>query len=78
VWEIPQESNNPHPAPFPTELAQRCIGSTTGRTILDPFMGSGTTAIAAEAEGRDWIGIEKSKDYCRLAKERLAVYRRQK
>ena len=78
VWDIPQESNNPHPAPFPPELAQRCIGSTNGRTVLDPFMGSGTTGIAAEAEGRDWVGIEKSKDYCRLANERLAVYRNQR
>ncbi len=77
VWEIPQESNNPHPAPFPTELAQRCIGSTDAEVVLDPFMGSGTTAIAAESEGRAWIGIEKSKDYCRLAKERMAVYREQ-
>ena len=41
IWSIPQESNNPHPAPFPVELAQRCINSTTGRIILDPFIGSG-------------------------------------
>ena len=78
IWEIPQESNNPHPAPFPTELAQRCIGSTTGKIVLDPFMGSGTTAIAAESEGREWIGIEKSKRYCRLADERLTAYRKLK
>ncbi len=76
VWEIPQESKNPHPAPFPLELAQRCIESTTGNVILDPFMGSGTTAMAAEATGRDWIGIEKSADYCRMAEKRLAEYRR--
>lgn len=78
VWDIPQESKNPHPAPFPVELAQRCIGSTTGKIVLDPFIGSGTTAIAAEDEGRQWIGIEKSKAYCRLADERLATYRRLK
>ncbi len=53
VWDIPRESSNPHPAPFPVALAQRCIGSTVARIILDPFMGSGTTAIAAEAEGRE-------------------------
>ena len=78
VWEIPQESGNPHPAPFPPELAQRCIGSTTGDMVLDPFLGSGTTAIAAEAEGRQWIGIEKSGHYCRFANERIAAYRKLK
>ena len=73
VWEIPQERNNPHPAPFPVELAQRCIDSTTGKIILDPFIGSGSTAIAAEASGREWIGIDVDKDYCKLARERIKV-----
>ena len=76
VWTIPQESNNPHPAPFPVELAQRCIESTTGRTVLDPFMGSGTTGIAAEAARRDWIGFDISEDYCRVARERIQAIRR--
>lgn len=76
VWRIPQEDNNPHPAPFPVELAQRCIQSTTGRIILDPFMGSGTTALAAEMCRREWIGIELSKDYCKLAQERINASRR--
>jgi site-specific DNA-methyltransferase (adenine-specific) len=76
VWRIPQEANNPHPAPFPIELAQRCIESTTARVILDPFMGSGSTAIAAEACKRDWIGVEVSKDYCKLANERIRAARR--
>lgn len=71
VWRIPQESNNPHPAPFPVELAQRCINATAAQTVLDPFMGSGTTAIAAEFCGRQWIGIEKSKEYCKLAHDRI-------
>ncbi len=78
VWEVSQESSNPHPAPFPPELAQKCVGSTTGQVILDPFMGSGTTGIAAEAEGRNWIGIEKSEAYCRLADERINAYRKLK
>ena len=78
VWDIPQESSNPHPAPFPPELAQRCVAATTGTIILDPFMGSGTTGMAAEAEGRQWIGFEKSTEYCRLAKERIAAYRESK
>ena len=57
--------------PFPIELAERCIRSTTARTVLDPFMGSGTTAIAAERLGRQWIGIDNSPAYCRDAEERL-------
>ena len=75
VWTIPQEMNNPHPAAFPVELVQRCVESTNGQVILDPFMGSGTTAIAAEAAKRDWIGIDISEHYCRVARERLAAYR---
>jgi modification methylase len=71
VWQIPQENNNPHPAPFPIELAQRCIESTNANIILDPFMGSGTTAIAAEKCDRSWIGIDISPDYCKLAEERI-------
>lgn len=76
VWDIPQENNNPHPAPFPVELAQRCIESTAAEIVLDPFIGSGTTAIAAEVCGRNWIGIDISKDYCKVARERIEAARR--
>ena len=55
VWRIPQETKNLHPAPFPLALAQKCIESTTAEVVLDPFLGSGTTAIAAEIAGRQWI-----------------------
>lgn len=79
VWEIAQEDgSNPHPAPFPVELAHRCIAATTGRVVLDPFLGSGQTAIAAEELGRDWIGIEISESYCKLARERIAAAREMK
>ena len=78
VWHIPQESKNAHPAPFPVELVQRCIQSTTADIVLDPFLGSGTTAIAAEACERDWIGLEISKEYCKIARERIATSRRSK
>lgn len=71
VWEIKQEMNNPHPAPFPEELIDRIIQSTTGKLILDPFGGSGTTAVSALKDGRDFILIEQSKKYCELAKKRL-------
>lgn len=75
VWKIPQEKNNPHPAPFPVELAQRCIEATDAPVVLDPFMGSGTTAIAAEASKRDWIGFELAEPYCQLARERIEAQR---
>lgn len=71
VWDIKQEQNNPHPAPFPVELAARCIASTDAEVILDPFMGSGSTAIAAKREGRRWVGIDKSKEYCKMARKRI-------
>ena len=76
VWSIPQESKNPHPAPFPVELAQRCVESTLANVILDPFIGSGTTAIAAEMGRRHWIGIDISEVYCNLARHRIGEVRR--
>jgi modification methylase len=76
VWEIPQEKNNPHPAPFPVDLAQRCIQSTTAEIVLDPFLGSGNAAIAAEICGRKWIGMDISEDYCKMARERIEAARR--
>ena len=71
VWRIHQETSNPHPAPFPIELAARCIQSVGAGPVLDPFMGSGTTAIAAERAGFNWIGIELSSEYVELAEERI-------
>lgn len=75
VWEIPQERNNPHPAPFPVSLAERIVSSTDAKLILDPFAGSGTTAIACEKLGRHYVGIEISSDYVNMANKRLAEYR---
>ena len=76
VWRISQETNNPHPAPFPVELAKRCIESTRAELVLDPFMGSGTTAVAAELCGRGWIGMEISQEYCKMANERIKTARK--
>jgi site-specific DNA-methyltransferase (adenine-specific) len=73
VWEFPQEMNNPHPAPYPLELAERCITSTDAQIILDPFMGSGTTAVASKKYNRTFIGIEISSEYCQLAENRIAT-----
>lgn len=71
VWRIPQETKNPHPAPFPLALAQKCVDSTEAKVVLDPFIGSGTTGIAAEIAGRQWIGIDISETYCKLARRRI-------
>ena len=73
VWRIPQGAGNPHPAPFPVELAARCIEAVGSGPVLDPFMGSGTTAIAAEQLGVEWVGIEKSEEYVAMARQRIAV-----
>lgn len=74
VWDIRQTMNIKHPAPFPLELAKRCIDSTNAQIIFDPFMGSGTTAIAAKLLNRDFVGAEISKKYCELANKRLENY----
>lgn len=71
VWEFMQEMNNPHPAPFPVALIERIISSTYAKIILDPFIGSGTTAIAAKHCNRNFIGIEISEEYCELARQRI-------
>jgi len=75
LWTFSGESKKRvgHPAPFPIELPKRCIKlfSYIGDTILDPFMGSGTTLIAAYINNRKVIGIEFDKTYCELAKRRL-------
>lgn len=62
-----------HPAPFPVELPARCIKLYTyeGDVVLDPFMGSGTTAVAARALGRHYVGYETEGEYVRLAMGRL-------
>ena len=71
IWEIGQEMKNLHPAPFPVKLIERIIGATNAKIVLDPFMGSGTTAIAALNLDRNYIGIDLSKQYCDLADERI-------
>jgi site-specific DNA-methyltransferase (adenine-specific) len=71
IWQIPQERKNKHPAPFPVELIERIISSTKANIVLDPFMGSGTTAVAAKKLNRNYIGIEISLEYCEQAQERL-------
>ena len=76
IWKFPTESAKRvnHPAPFPVELPKRCIEMYTfaGDVVLDPFLGSGTTAVAAKSTGRKYIGIDLSSDYCNIANERIA------
>lgn len=71
VWEVPQETKNKHPAPFPLQLPRMAIESTTAEVIMDPFMGSGTTGCAAVLEGRKFIGIELDPGYFKMAKDRI-------
>ena len=75
VWGIPSESAKKvgHPAPFPVELPYRLIQLYTfsDEIVLDPFMGSGQTALAALKAGRHYMGYELSEEYCRLAERRI-------
>lgn len=77
VWEFKQEMKNSHPAPFPVALIDRIIASTSAQIILDPFMGSGTTAVVALWHKRNYVGIELSPDYCELAEKRIARNKKQ-
>lgn len=62
-----------HPAPFPVELPLRCMKlfSFVGDTVLDPFMGSGSTLVAADQCNRNGVGIEIDPEYCRIALKRI-------
>lgn len=60
-----------HPTQKPLKLITWCISQTEAQTILDPFLGSGTTAVAAKILGRKCIGIEIEEKYCKIAVERL-------
>ncbi len=81
VWTFNPESAKKvgHPAPFPVELPYRLIQlyTFTGDVILDPFMGSGTTAIAALQSSRRYVGYEVDAEYVKLANERIEPYKTQ-
>ena len=76
VWEIPPESARRvgHPAPFPVELPQRLIELYTYRDdlVLDPFMGVGSTAVAAVRTGRHYVGFDTNAGYVKTAEQRVA------
>ena len=73
IWEIPAQKDNDHPAPFPIEIPLRAILSTTDKDdiVLDPYGGSGTTAVAAIRTNRNFILIEQSAGYCAIAEKRI-------
>ena len=83
LWELPlvqgQErlrgSNGRalHPTQKPEEMLKRIIlaSSNKGEIVLDPFLGSGTTAYVAKKYGRKWIGVEQNKDYVKISRQRL-------
>ena len=79
VWSFPAESARKvgHPAPFPLELPRRLIQLYTfaGDVVLDPFMGSGQTALAALQSGRHYVGYEVDPGYVELAEKRLLAAR---
>ena len=75
VWTIPTSNyQGAHFAVFPTKLPELCIkaGTKKGDVVLDPFMGSGTTAYVAQELSRKWIGIELNPEYVKIIKERTA------
>lgn len=73
VWNINPERNNTHPAPFPQKLVENCMLLTTedGDMCLDPFVGSGTTAVVAIKNKRNFIGIEIDEKYVDIINGRI-------
>jgi site-specific DNA-methyltransferase (adenine-specific) len=75
VWSIPlSKFREAHFAVFPESLVETCIraGSPAGGLVLDPFLGSGTTAVVARRLGRSYLGIDCVADYCAMARRRIA------
>ena len=75
IWDFLPEKSSSHPAPFPLVLPVRIIysifGDSSGKIILDPYSGSGTTLLAASLLGHSYVGIDISETYIEMAKERL-------
>jgi len=82
IWELPNvKANHPektiHPCQFPLELVERCVLAFTepGDLVLDPFVGTGTSVIAALKHGRRAVGIDKDAAYLAIARERVVALR---
>lgn len=81
VWSVnTRASKGPHCATFPPDLIEPCVraGCPVGGTVLDPFIGSGTTAEVAWKQGRRCVGIELSADYCEQTRTRIESLRKPK
>lgn len=77
IWRFPPERKNGHPAPFPLLLPARIIYSVLNGekgVVLDPYVGSGTTCLAAKLLGSNYVGIDVSEEYARDAENRLKNY----
>lgn len=79
IWKINPEKNNEHPAPFPLELPTNIIMATTneGDLVYDPYMGSGTTAIACVKTNRNYIGSELFSEYIDETNQRIKNFKKQ-
>lgn len=75
IWRAHQRDSGwiPEIPTFPVDLPAIALQTTGARIALDPFLGSGTTAVAAKMLGRDYIGIEQSRRYCAIARRRLEL-----
>jgi len=73
IWRITPERGVDHPAPFPEEIPKRCIEAFSNENdiVLDPFMGSGTVGKVAKSLNRNFIGIDISEDYLKIAEKRI-------
>jgi modification methylase len=75
IWEIRPEMKSNHPAPFPLAIPTRIIYSIfsneTGKKIIDPFGGSGTTALAAHLLKHEYVSVDIDPAYSQMAKERI-------
>ncbi len=76
VWQMKPERSD-HPAPFPLDLPAKVLEATAGGTVLDPFMGSGTTGVAALRAGRPFVGIEIEPKFFDMACRRIEAEARQ-
>ena len=77
VWHFPAAPDSEHPAPFPVKIPATILETTGAALALDPFMGSGTTGVAAVQMGRDFIGIEREPAYFDIACRRIEQAQRQ-
>ena len=76
IWKINPETTSKHLAPYPKELSDKIVKyySYVGDLVLDPFMGSGTTAISCVDNKRDYLGIELHQEYVDMAETRIKKF----